>query len=476
MTAEERNARLTSEIASQFEDAQRNAERLAAAAPTTDELQTGGRIAAPGYAPAVAPSDRFLAGTNFPMAGQPVAGPPGEAFRAVYGTDPTNERIAQAFGDVPERPGWALGATFQTSPSTGFPQLELRPEAPPMGGEGRGLAAGGPYDYTPPVQAPGPGVMPGAWTNPPSNVFTPGNLGTVVPPPAPGGPIDTFAGRFGTWAPPFDLTQLRQQEIDRTNKGDLFAPVPGTALDQALRGPESITGGAYAPPPGWTGTPALPPWSPVAPVPPATTLQAPPFTQNLNPPGQPTAPPPNAFTPNAPPPYLGGEGRGIAAGGPYDWIGPPPMVPGPPPGPYAPPPLDVLRTAPYMDPRTGEIAPPVPAPPDTAPPPTTTAPPAPPPPTETVPTDRPPYEGKPVYTGPPAAPSQPSLQQPSVTVPTPQGPLNLSITQIASAFVQPSYFGERDIAQAAVRQLMQAAQAGDPTAMMQLQMLDQMLT
>src|SRR5262249_18538862 len=57
-TRDERNARLTSEIASQFE----RAPQLAAVAPTPDEYQTGGRIAAPAYAPAAAPVDRYLAG------------------------------------------------------------------------------------------------------------------------------------------------------------------------------------------------------------------------------------------------------------------------------------------------------------------------------------------------------------------------------------------------------------------------------
>jgi hypothetical protein len=245
-------------------------------------------------------------------------------------------------------------------------------------------------------------------------VFTP-------PPAAP--PADTFADRFGNWPPPApgaDLTVYQAGE-----RGGAYGPYD------------------YVPPPGDTFASRFGNWG-----------VANPYQAGGSPRTDVVYNPPSGFP---------GERFG-------DWRTATPPGGGQVtfPGGWTPP---FMQTQP---PIAQPPAPPV-APPPVAQPPT---------PAEQVATRfptpseqftplQPPYANQPPYAGPPPAP--PTPQAPTIPVQTPQGPISVSITQIAAAFVNPSYFGDREIAQQAVQQLMQRAQMGDQTAMMQLAQLDRTL-
>jgi len=186
-------------------------------------------------------------------------------------------------------------------------------------------------------------------------------------------------------------------------------------------------------------------------------------------------------------PYVGGEGRGIAAGGLYeapggfpadrfgDWqsyerggmqlTGPADWTP-----PFA-------RTETLVPPSDTRVSPS-----DTRVPPS-----------DAVPTDRPPYDRQPVYAPPPspapAAPTSPGRMTDEQVRQAAEGPAvtianqAVSVMQIGAALLraqQPSYFtppGDIGPTQAvmAVQKLRMLAMSGDPKAMTQLQLLDQIM-
>src|SRR5215475_13143262 len=477
MTNEQRNALLTNQISEQLR-----------AAPKSDMEEFATRTAKNDFSPTNSPNtgfeqtelkpEEFAAPVNrdiftneLPVldAERQAAIQGREDFQPTYPTLPGNvyegidlrrasapeltaeQRIAQGEG-LPNVPEWYLGATRTISPSSGWPQLELRPsEALPAGGgfpEDRFGTWPTPAPEGQATNWPGGGIPPGGiytGTNlpPTGNQYVdpnfptvPERMGTITPsdrsdlifaPPGAFGPAGQFVPPVvqapgpgvmpGAWMnPPPD-------RFAPVNLGTLTPPPPMGGEGRGI-----YAGGPYdyvPPVTGWTSTPTFPP---------------------------------GAFPYATPPPPMGGEGRGIYAGGPYDWTGPPPMIPGNPPG-STPPTLDQLRQAPFMDPRAPQIA----------------QPPISPPPIQTVPTDKPPYQDQSVYTGPPAAPLPPAQTMPAATIPTPQGNMSVSVNQVISMITNPSYFGEKEIGQTIVRQLITRALQGDRVAQAQIEMIDQAL-
>ena len=522
---DERNARLTSEIASQFERAQQADRGLGAVAPTTDELLTGGRIAAAdplqeyydqlaraapvgqvtqgfpvtpveraplGDLTAPAAADRLLAGGNFPMAGAGIG-------------NLTLQQIADRVGNVPLSAQTVLGATTTVSPNTGFPQLDLPAservaqgfEPLPATGFGQSNAPPGvdlqsatgttipdtslqapPFDQNlnPPAQ---PTTVPPSQFTPMAQPPVPSFPGGVPLPQArpEGIPVPTAADPLA----PYDVIG------DWLTGGNRNAAAPVAApLDAAMRGPQSITGGDYNPPPGWTGTPILPPnvFTPaertaLAPLYDPSAYEEPPFAS--------ATPPAPTGTIEIGPERLErpGEERPPFTGAPVPYPG----IGGLPPLGMSDRPLDQLRQEFGRMPQAPDIPLPTPRP-DIPAPPQVTAPPS----TETIPTDRPPYEGRPVYTGP--APSQAMPQTaPAAIVPTPAGNIPVSVIQIGQALMGgggpmtarggvpmmeggggPNPPMRPDEALLAAQQIRRRAALGDPTAIMQLQLLNLMLS
>jgi len=386
----------------------------------------------PGYEPAPVASDRFLAGSQFPMAGQ--GGVTLDQVRAAVGLEPAPqagaeqmtpaERIQSGTAPLSEigipnqdaPPTWLTGAQMPAAgiqPDT-FTQRFGDWATPLLGGAPTQMLPGGVYTGTnitmPPTPAEtvaerfptaaeqfAPYAPPGVDAfaqrfGTPTQTTVPTSQIDVMPP----APIDAFAQRFGgPYAPPTEPV-LTADQIDRAAKGDRITigdALTPQAIGQSLqlRTAQEAAAIGLPPQPGFTGVPQFPGIRGIA---------------------QENIPLPTPRPEGAQPPLMQ------------------PTPAGPPP---SPPPLDVLRTAPYMDPRTGETATPslteVPLP--------TARPPNAPGVTSAVPTDRAPYEQQPTI-GPgtiqPATPSeQRAVNAPVATIPTSQGPFSISLEQLANS-------------------------------------------
>ena len=265
----------------------------------------------------------------------------------------------------------------------------------------------------------------GSWLsdNRPASILD--QMGRTIPPIA-GSPLANLGMPWGQGRP-FMPDFPPPQTVDRTGKGDLQPPIPAaqepSVLDQMGR---TIPPIESTPLPslgmpwgqgqqGWPGIPGRgplgPPWG-----------TNPPF----NPP---VVPPPPPLSDQVVDRTGKGDLQFVDRTGKGDFLGPAPTAP-PPEPPQQPP-----------------------WPPEQPPPPATTVPPA-------APTARPTDEQV-----------RQTVEQVQAPIQTPSG-LQVSLPQLASMFADPSYFWE---AQTTAQELLRRAQAGDPVAMMQLQMLDQMM-
>jgi len=495
-TRDERNARLTQEIAGQF----------GRTAPT-DQEQFANRTAKNDYAPTVSPNtgfpqlelkpaesgpaspvnrdittmdlpvldaERQQAIRGGPYAGDFIPSDPYSTFSPSYPTLPSPQeayrgidprlasptapaetipsvldQMGRTIPPIESAPLWGLGMPWgqgrpfmpdfpmpQTVDRTGKGDLQLAP--PPYQAGERGDLFG-PYDYMQTVDRTNKGDFqppaPGAVLDQMGRTIAPIATSTLPPLGPPWGlgqsPYMPDQGR--------GKSDFERQFVDRTGKGDLeIAPAtqPPSVLDQMGRTIPPIETSPLAPlgMPWGQGRPFMPEFPPEQQVDRTGKTDLDQFANRvakgdfLGRPDQiplPTARP--DFVPTGPP------GRG-----PIPPDAPPLMQPTAPPVPPTPPPQ--VQQPPW--------------PPELPPPPPTTT------------------------TAPPAAPAaRPSDEQVRQTVTAAQGPiqtpsgLQISLPQLASMFANPSYFWE---AQATAQELMRRAQLGDPVALMQLQMLNQM--